>query len=498
MRKKVLKIVLSCAFCLLFVGVIALSVGCGFDNAVKKASKNLTQYTVVADFDDQSKTISARQEVDYINKTGVSLDNICFHLYPRAFRENATVKPYTALTKARCFPNGDSFGDINITAVFVDGVAGSFVLDGEDEDILKVNLNNVLEDDKRVKISFDFTLTLANCTHRLGYFENNVNLGNWYPIACEFVDGEIDKTPYYSTGDPFFSTVANYNVTFTASSDYAVTSSGQEVSVSENGNKKTYVLEGKAIRDFAIVMGKNSVKLSQKVGNTTINYYAYSDDEKTQEYLDLAARAVSFFNESFGTYPYRVLNVIKTPFMQGGMEYPNLVMISDNIVEENEYNKVIVHEIAHQWWYGVCGNNEVSDAWFDEGLSEYSTFLFFDKYPNYLADYKDLIDDALVGYNLYLEVFDSIDIDVKKQMNLKVNEYSNEYEYTYMIYVKGALLFDHMAEELGQKDFLSGLKKVYKKFKFGVVDAQGFISCFDDKVSDVFYEFLNGESFLDK
>ena len=112
--------------------------------------------------------------------------------------------------------------------------------------------------------------------------------------------------------------------------------------------------------------------------------------------------------------------------------------------------------------------------------------------------YKDLIDDALVGYNLYLEVFDSIDIDVKKQMNLKVNEYSNEYEYTYMIYVKGALLFDHMAEELGQKDFLSGLKKVYKKFKFGVVDAQGFISCFDDKVSDVFYEFLNGESFLDK
>ena len=44
MRKKVLKIVLSCAFCLLFVGVIALSVGCGFDNAVKSNVEILKKY----------------------------------------------------------------------------------------------------------------------------------------------------------------------------------------------------------------------------------------------------------------------------------------------------------------------------------------------------------------------------------------------------------------------------------------------------------------------
>ena len=59
---------------------------------------------------------------------------------------------------------------------------------------------------------------------------------------------------------------------------------------------------------------------------------------------------------------------MKTPFIYGGMEYPNIVFISDSIDDESEYLKVIVHEIAHQWWYGIVGNNEIKEA--EEFLSK--------------------------------------------------------------------------------------------------------------------------------
>lgn len=33
----------------------------------------------------------------------------------------------------------------------------------------------------------------------------------------------------------------------------------------------------------------------------------------------------------------------------------------------------VVHELAHQWWYGVIGNNEYADPWLDESFAVYAS-----------------------------------------------------------------------------------------------------------------------------
>ncbi len=489
-----------CCFLTLFFCVISCVSLSGCASEVDKASKNLTSYAISAVLDAESMQIEASEEVIYYNSTGESLDYICFHLYPRAFREDATIKPYTSLTIATCFPNGESFGDILISSVEVNGEAKQFELAGEDEDILKIEFGFSLLNKKTASIKINFTLTIPNCTHRLGYYEGNINLGNWYPIACVFSDGEFDTSPYYSTGDPFVSDVANYSVTLTYPSNYALCSTGEISSSVANSsasdNATTATISARAVRDFAMCLSNSSSVVSTMAGGTTIFYMGYSDDSDLQKLLTISREAVSYFSEIFGDYPYSTLSVAKTPFVFGGMEYPNMVFVSDSIDDDDEVLKVIVHEIAHQWWYAVVGNNEITEAWLDESLAEYSTALFFEEYSKYGISYDDFVQNAMASYLLYVDVISTIRGEVNTKMDLAVYEYQNDYEYSYMVYVKGVIMFDSLRSVVGKNKLIAGLAKYYSDNKFQIATKDDFLTAFKSachKDLEGFFDgYLNG------
>ena len=483
--------VIFCIFCTFSLA------GCG-TSELEKASKNLTCYAISAELSDDMK-ISACEKITYINSTGEKLDYICLHLYARAFRDGAIVKPYTSLNAATCFPNGISYGDIEITGVSVNGESKTFELVGEDEDVLKIAFGFSLDKNKSILIDIDFNLTIPNSTHRLGYFKDNINLGNWYPVICKFEGGKFDTTPYYSTGDPFYSDIANYNVKFKFPKKYILSSTG-EIILSENADKTSVEINAKAVRDFAMCLSSNACVLTEKVGDTKVYYMGYGDDKNAAKYMELAKNAVAFFNKTFGKYPYSTLTIAKTPFVFGGMEYPNIVFVSDSVVDEKEYIKVIVHEIAHQWWYGLVGNNEISEAWLDESISEFSTVLFFEEYSSYGLSYKELIENAISSYQLYVDVIETIKGEVNTKMNLKINEYQNDYEYSYMVYVKGIIMFDSLKTIVGEQKVIAGLKKYYQDNKFKIATKADFYKAFKSachKDLEGFFEgYLNGTTII--
>ena len=116
---------------------------------------------------------------------------------------------------------------------------------------------------------------------------------------------------------------------------------------------------------------------SLESGKTKVSYMSCLEDEEVLTIIHLIREVVEFFSKIFGEYPYKTLTVVKTPFVYGGMEYPNLVFVSDSVNSKEELYKVVVHEIAHQWWYGIVGNNEYTYPWLDEALTEFSTILFY-------------------------------------------------------------------------------------------------------------------------
>ncbi len=471
-------------FAFLFVFIFALPlflVGCG-------GQVQLSSYDIVCEYDENSHTLTCEQNVNYVNNSNNTLNEICFFLYPNSFKEIAVSNAYYD----RAYPNGDSFGDIEIESVKIGDKDAEFNI--ENEAILNVTLFNELFPNENIEINLSYVVNLANVYHRLGYGDNAVNFGNFYPILCVYDDGFV-KNSFASNGDPFYSDIANYNVQITFPSNYTLATSGEVLRSTNENSKTTTEIKGEKLRDFCFVLSTKFVVISKTINDVNVNYYYY-DDENAEEYLTLACEVIEEFSSSFGDYPYKNVNVVKTNFCFGGMEYPNLVYISDEITDSETYRYVIVHELAHQWWYSLVGNNEYEEAWLDESLTEYSTALFFERH-DYGLNYDDIIAGADSTYRLFVDVYSNVLGDVDESMNRNLGEFETEPEYVNCVYTKGVLMYDSLRKTLGDSKFFKCLKDYFENFRYKNASGADLINSFSSSshrnLEGYFSSWLNGE-----
>lgn len=480
-------------FLLLLVLPLFFVFGC--QSELEKASKDLNTYTMNITYNDDH-TLDVVQTIEYTNKTENCLENIKLHLYPRSFREDSKCSVVSTLNYSKCFYNGKSFGDIEITELTIDNQAKDIVITGNDADILDISYSDSLSPNEKSTIKIVYKVTIPNINHRFGYGDSTINLGNFYPILCMYENNEWVIDSYHYNGDPFYSEMANYNVTITANSNLTLASTGDVLSSTQNENTSTYNISAKTVRDFAIILSDKFNVVSDKVGNTNVNYYYYNNQYPT-ECLQAGIDAVSTFNRLFGEYPYSSLNIVESNFVHGGMEYPNIVLISDAVDVQSDFINVIIHEVAHQWWYGIIGNNEVQYGWLDEGLTEYSTLLFYNENPEYNVDTKELIKNTTNSYVTFVDVYTNVFGKVDTSMNRKLNEYTNESEYVYIAYVKGMLIFDSLKEVLGEDKFIKCLQTYFSDNKFKIATPTSLIDSFEKasgrELNSFFESWINGK-----
>ena len=479
----------------LLIPFLVLVGGCK-ENTINKVSKDLNTYTMDITYNDDH-TLNVNQTLDYKNNTENTLDEIKFHLYPRSFREDSNCSVVSTLNHSKCYYNGKSFGNLEVSSLSVNNNPSSIYIGGYDEDILEVKLDEDLEPNDKCKITITYTVTIPNINHRFGYGENAINLGNFYPVVCVYENGDFVTDSYHYNGDPFYSEVANYNVKITANSNLKLATTGNVDNTQNNDtNTTTYSIEALAVRDFAFVLSDKFNIVSDKIEDTVVNYYYYNN-QYPNECLKAGMDSISTFNRLFGKYPYNVINIVETNFVHGGMEYPNLVMISDAVDIQSDYINVIVHEVAHQWWYGLVGNNEVDFGWLDEGLTEYSTLLFYEENPTYNVDTKTLIKNTTNSFATFVDVYTKVFGSVDTSMNRALNEYNNENEYVYIAYVKGMLLFDSLREVMGNDKFISALQYYFKCNEFKISTPEKLIDAFEkssgQKLTELFESWINGK-----
>lgn len=484
-----LSLVVSLLFCLLCVPLFSAC----------ESGTGRTKYTITAVYDADERTLSAEMELNYKNDTDNALNELRFHLFGNAYRQGAKYAPIAVQHYHKAYYDGVNYGGTTVTAVAVNGETVAYTVGGEDETVLIVPLAESLFPDESVAVTVVFTLKLAKVNHRLGVGKNTVNFGNFYPILCPYgKDGEgYLEYNYYAVGDPFVSDCADYDVTFTVPDGFEIAASGRVVNSSKGEGTRTFRYLLTNARDFAVVLGRELEVLTDSCDGTEIHYY-YFDDENAEEHLAYAVRAMRTFSSLFGAYAYKTLSVVQADFVQGGMEYPGLVYCSGALAQK-EIGEVIVHEVAHQWWYAAVGNNQVTEAFLDEGLAEYSVVLFYEKNPEYGLTRESLIQTATRTYQTYCSVYDKIFGGVDTSMTRPLSDYSGEYEYVNLNYIKGCLMFDCLRTSVGDERFFDGLKNYYVSFTgkiATVADLTGVYESLGCDVGGFFSGFLDGKVIL--
>ena len=483
MRKKLIVwvtsiiIIFSCVYCF----------GCT-DN-----QQNYTNYKIDVTLNENQLTGS--QTVDYFNNTETAISVLKFNLFGNAYRKNATYSPISSSHLVQSYPHGVNYGNMKIESVKKDNKQLEFSICGQDLNILEVKLDSEVYPRERKKITIDFTLNLANVISRTGVNDKTINLANFYPQLCVHDNEGFYECVYYSNGDPFYSDCANYQVKLTADKDYVVASSGKLISQNSNGEMITSTYQINKARSFAFVLSKSFKVESATNNGVQINYYYYEDETPTRS-LEQAKQSLEYFSNTFGDYAFSQYSVVQTKFVQGGMEYCALVMISDNL-DQRSYGEVIVHETAHQWWQVAVGNNEIEYGFLDEGLTEYSVVLFYENHPEYGMSRDYMVTSAEDTYKLFCSVSDKVFGKVNTAMIRSLKDFKGEYEYVNIAYIKPCIMFDYLRETIGDNKFFNGLKRYYENYKFknaipddlvGVfekigADSNGFFkSFFDGKV----------------
>lgn len=521
---KLKKIVAKSLIIILIISLLALGVlifsGC---TDINSESKNLSHYDLEIEYNDENKTLNCTQNLKYKNQSETVLNYICLNLYPNAFREDSISPPVSLSNQHKAYPNGKSYGEIEIknvdvlnsTTIYCNSFNteqptfsevteycrnsklenNQYFIGGEDKNILYIIFNKPLYPDEDIQISIDFFITLPNINHRFGYGNNTVNLANFYPISCVFINGDFDKSLYHYNGDPFYSDMSNYDVIIKYPDAYKLASTGEQIETKNDNGFLTTKIEAKLVRDFAIVLSKEFNIISDFINSTEVKYYYFSDEDPNQS-LKTSLNALSFFNNLIGDYPYSTLSVVEANFVHGGMEFPNLVYISNDINDRTTYNQVIVHEIAHQWWYNMVGSSAYKNGWLDEGLTEYSTALFFEANPEYNLNKDTIISNAYSSFSLFVNLYENVYGNIDTSMNRPLNEFKSEQEYVYIAYVKGMLLFDSLREILGEKQFKKCLKDYFNDYKFKNVTPDNLIASFEKSTGkaliNYFYSWING------
>jgi hypothetical protein len=420
------------------------------EHAAVDSMPNASIYHIAIQIADDLLSLQGQEKVRYTNQETQALSEVYFQL----------------------FPNMEG-GSSTITAARVDGSAVEPVYEDGNADV-RVPLSAPLEPGQTVVIELEFSVTLpqdAGGNYGLfGYLDNVLVLDGFYPASPVYDSTGWHKGLIPPNSDTTFQDVSFYQVTVTAPKNLVIAASGIATAKQEQDGKQVVTFAIGPARDFYIAASDEFEVISKKVGETTINSYTVTGlKDGSKLALETAATAIKAYNERIGTYPYTEFDVVSTP-MQGayGIEYPGIVGINYALYDldatiygtsaKTILESTVAHESGHQWFYNVVGDDQYNEPWLDESMTQYITALYYlEQYGQEGFDYYQT-----TWYNRWSRVDQEM-----MPIGLSAASYSGA-EYGGIVYGRGPLFVDALAQTMGNSTFHQFLKDYYQANKWGI------------------------------
>ena len=170
------------------------------------------------------------------------------------------------------------------------------------------------------------------------------------------------------SGETTVSPAADTTVRVSAPAELAVLMTGAQAEPTADGDgRRTWTSTEPAARDVSVAAGRFTTAEGSTPGGVRVTAGVLPDAEASAE--DLAAatvEAITDLEEFLGPFPYETLTVPLLPDYGGGIEYPS------SILQASPSRQVLVHEVAHMWFYGMVGNSQFRDPWLDEAFATWA------------------------------------------------------------------------------------------------------------------------------
>ncbi|MBN1582936.1 MAG: hypothetical protein JXA89_19655 [Anaerolineae bacterium] len=435
-----------------------------------------TRYIIDLRVDPQALTLHATEYVRYTNHEIDPLSDIVFRL----------------------IPNTPGFGGATqIQTILLNGQEASFDLQFQNSAIY-VPLQEPLSPGKTVDLVLSFEGTLPadalSGYAPYGYFDRVLALPTAYAMIPVYDDEGWNAELAPIHGDPTFSDTALYLVRLTLPKEFVVAASG--VAIEEDNNDDgttTRTFASGPMRDFNVIASPAYVQVSDVVGQILVtSYYMPGDDTGGKLALDYAVKALRLYQEMFGPYPFNELDVMATPTEAGGIEYPGLIVIARHLYDREGgfFEFVTAHEMAHQWWYSLVGNDQIDEPWLDEALAQYATLLYFEHYDGQEVA-RSVLKDSFEGWYKSLNQEDQ-----KIAIGLPTVSYP-EPIYGAIVYGKGPLFFHEIRSQVGDDTFYAILQRYLKQYQYGIAYPQDWMDIAEElsgqNLDELYQEWVVGE-----
>lgn len=399
------------------VGILLLAPSSAAQSTIsdEPLSERRVSYRMEVALDPDSRTVSGNQRLTWRNPDDVPVDELQFHLYLNAFRNNEStfMRESGGMHRGNSASADNPWGGIEVRSMRIADDEGDiqpglpsgpardltphmrFIQpdDGNPEDrtVMAVTLPEAVQPGETIALDIVFESRMPEIVARTGWKMADTGnplffMGQWFPkIAVYEVPGQRyvpENAPsgqwnahQFHENSEFYADFGTYDVSMTVPDDYVVGATGIRDSIVEGDGTTTVRYLADDVHDFAWTTSKDYLEFEQQWKHVTVRALVRPAHKgQAQRHIDAAIVGLEYFDEWVGEYPYTTLTVVDAIGGANGMEYPTLITAGTTYgLPEGvrALELVTIHEFGHQYFYGLLASNEFEEAWLDEGMNSY-------------------------------------------------------------------------------------------------------------------------------
>jgi hypothetical protein len=350
--------------------------------------QRVASYTLVAKLDAVEHRVKASGTIELFNFTSVPLRELYLHLYMNAFKNDESLFLRSPFGAGRSGQHGSKWGYVDVKRLYARELesdlwparSGRSPGDPDDETDIRVALAAPLEPGKTLTLEIEFEVKLPEIVERTGYVRDYHFVAQWFPkLARLMPDGSFAHFAFHAQSE-FAANFGSYDITLEVPEGEVVGATGQCEPASAPAGRRALRCRADDVHDFAWTSWRSFRERRERIGAVDVRVLTPPGHELNAELeLDTVRYGLVHFGERFGAYPYPTLTVVHPPDAagaSGGMEYPTLITTGGPwyapLTGARAVEAVTIHELGHQWFYGLFASDEHRFPFLDEGLNSYA------------------------------------------------------------------------------------------------------------------------------